>query len=159
MRLPSSSSWRRTCRASSEAGFHSVTRPMPTRLTCGTYSSPRGQSPSPCPSPTKLVRHLHAHLVSLPHFRRTAECRLGKADSADLAADKSAYGRLRELGGDLCFCLLVRESVRKLQMNLRMNPTMEAAKALNPVAPKRNGALSQHKRWQLDFRYYASFSS
>jgi membrane fusion protein (multidrug efflux system) len=30
---------------------------------------------------------------------------------------------------------------------------MEGAKALNPVAPKRNGTLAQHKRWQLDFRY------
>ena len=30
---------------------------------------------------------------------------------------------------------------------------MEAAKALNPVAPKRNGALLRHKMWQLDFRY------
>jgi multidrug resistance efflux pump len=38
-------------------------------------------------------------------------------------------------------------------MNLRMNPTMEGAKALNPVAPKRTGALSQHKMSQLDFRY------
>ena len=34
-----------------------------------------------------------------------------------------------------------------------MNPTMEGAKALNPVTPKRNGALSQHKMWQLDSRY------
>ena len=34
-----------------------------------------------------------------------------------------------------------------------MNPAMKGAKALNPVAPKRNGALSQHKMWQLDFRY------
>ena len=34
-----------------------------------------------------------------------------------------------------------------------MNPTMDDAKALNPVLQKRNGALSQHKLWQLDFRY------
>jgi multidrug resistance efflux pump len=34
-----------------------------------------------------------------------------------------------------------------------MNPTMDDAKALNPVLQKRNGALSQHKMWQLDFRY------
>jgi len=34
-----------------------------------------------------------------------------------------------------------------------MNSTMEGAKALNLVAPKRNGALSQQKMWQLDFRY------
>src|SRR6202011_6315337 len=34
-----------------------------------------------------------------------------------------------------------------------MNPTMEGTKALNLVAPKRNGALSQEEMWQLDFRY------
>jgi hypothetical protein len=34
-----------------------------------------------------------------------------------------------------------------------MNPTIKGVKAFNPVAPKRNGALSQHKMWQLDFRY------
>ncbi|HXM29011.1 MAG TPA: HlyD family secretion protein [Chthoniobacterales bacterium] len=34
-----------------------------------------------------------------------------------------------------------------------MNPTMEGAEALNPVVQKRNRALSQHKMWQLDFRY------
>ena len=32
-----------------------------------------------------------------------------------------------------------------------MNPTLEAPKASNPVAPKR--ALPEHKAWQLDFRY------
>ena len=34
-----------------------------------------------------------------------------------------------------------------------MNPTMEGPKALDPVAPKRKWALSEHKAWQLDFRY------
>jgi RND family efflux transporter MFP subunit len=34
-----------------------------------------------------------------------------------------------------------------------MNPTLEGPKALNPVAPKRKLALSEHKAWQLDFRY------
>ena len=34
-----------------------------------------------------------------------------------------------------------------------MNPTMESAEALNPVVQKRKEALSQHKMWQLDFRY------
>src|SRR4029077_11139549 len=34
-----------------------------------------------------------------------------------------------------------------------MNPTMENAKALNPVVQNRKEALSEHKMWQLDFRY------
>ena len=34
-----------------------------------------------------------------------------------------------------------------------MNPTLEAPKASNPVALKRDGALTEHKAWQLDFRY------
>jgi hypothetical protein len=34
-----------------------------------------------------------------------------------------------------------------------MNPTLEAAKASSPVAQKHDGALPEHKAWQLDFRY------
>ena len=34
-----------------------------------------------------------------------------------------------------------------------MNPTLEKPKASNPVAPKRDGALREHKAWQLEFRY------
>ena len=34
-----------------------------------------------------------------------------------------------------------------------MNPTLEKPKASNPVAPKRDGALREHKAWPLDFRY------
>jgi multidrug resistance efflux pump len=34
-----------------------------------------------------------------------------------------------------------------------MNPTMETAKVLNPIAPVQSGIPSRAKSWQLDFRY------